>query len=65
MKYYKVVEDGYITVIGSNIVGDEITEAEYTALLDAIKNAPSAEEGFEYRLTEAGQWELFEVPVAD
>ena len=59
MKYYKVVEDGYITAIGSNIVGDEITEEEYIMILDVIRKKPIPQEGFDYMLTEDLRWEKF------
>lgn len=44
MKYYKIVKDGYITLIGKSqkmpINGTEITVAKHTELSEKIKNKP-------------------------
>lgn len=61
MKYYKVIEDGYITVIGENIVGEEISEEEYNNIMSVIDNRPKTREGFDYRLKEDLTWEKYEV----
>lgn len=37
MKYYKQLYNGIIVSIGTNKVGEEITEAEYNALLSEIR----------------------------
>lgn len=61
MKYYKVIEDGYITIIGENIVGEEISEEEYNTIMNVIENKPLTKEGFDYRLKEDLTWEEYEV----
>lgn len=37
MKYYKQLYNGIVVSIGTNKVGEEITEAEYNALLSEIR----------------------------
>ena len=61
--YYKIIEDGYITVIGTGNGGVLITEEEYNSLLTHIRNCPEAPEGYGYRLKEDLTWELYELPI--
>ena len=63
MRYYKITEDGYLTAIGTGNGGNEITEEEYNSLLEHIRNCPTAEEGYGYRLKEDLTWELYELPI--
>ena len=64
MKYYKTIENGVITMIGSgSAIHDtqtEITKEEYYALLAVIKDKP--EDTFEsvYFLAESGMYEARE-----
>lgn len=62
MRYYKIISDGYITAIGTGNGNAEITETEYSAILDTIHNKPEPGEGFDYRLKADMTWEQFEVP---
>lgn len=57
MKYYKVIEGEYISAIGVNIEGEEITEEEYAVLLDVIRSKPIPQEDYDYMLTEDLRWE--------
>ena len=60
MKYYKVVEDGYISVIGEDICGQEISGEEYESILDAIAKKPSDTEEISYRLQDISLiWKAF------
>jgi hypothetical protein len=60
MKYYKVVEDGYISVIGEDICGQEISEEEYQNILDAISAKPEDTENISYRLQDISLvWKAF------
>ena len=61
--FYKIITNGYITVIGTGNGGTEITEEEYNSLLDHIRNCPEAPSGYGYRLKEDLTWELYELPV--
>jgi hypothetical protein len=60
--YYKIIADGYITVIGTGNGGISITKEEYESLISHIHNRPEAPEGYGYRLKEDLTWELYELP---
>lgn len=45
--------------------GVEITEPEYNEIQSLIKNRPTAPDGYAYRLTDALEWELYELPTED
>ena len=65
MIYCKVITDNYIEAICTQDVGkpqNEVTEAEYNTILDLIRNKPTAESGFDYRLREDLEWEMYELP---
>lgn len=42
--------------------GVEITAEEYEKIREIIQNRPTAPEGYAYRLTDALEWELYELP---
>lgn len=44
---------------------EEITELEYNNILELIKSKPIAPQGFEYRLTDSLEWELYELPIEE
>lgn len=60
-------EDGYIhgIVKGVSQENSNCTEAEYNQVMETFKNAPTAPEGFYYRLTENLEWELCEMPTIE
>lgn len=60
--FYKYVNDKYIIGVGIGSGGEEITEQEYSTIIDKINNRPEAPEGYSYRLTTAMEWELCETP---
>ena len=61
----KVVNNGYIVAITSASTGDAISESEYNAILGIINNAPSAPDGYTYKLrADTLEWELVELPPA-
>lgn len=63
MRFYKIINNGYLVAIGNGSGGTEITEAEYNNLLEIIHNKPIAESGFDYRLrADTLEWELVEIP---
>lgn len=62
MRYYKMIIDGYLIAVGSGSGGEEITETEYNNLLSVIHNKPTAPEGYDYRLKDTLEWELYELP---
>lgn len=65
MKYYKIIENGYIVLVGINCGGEEISEQEYITIMQTIRNKPEAPEGFDYKLKENLEWELFELPIIE
>ena len=50
MRYYKIIDSGYIISVGSGFGGTEITEQEYAEILTIIRNKPTARDGYDYRL---------------
>ena len=60
MKYYKRIEGNYITAIGTNIGGTEITESEYDEIMSVIHNKPQDTETTGYRLKTDLTWEEYE-----
>lgn len=65
MRYYKLIENGYIVGIGKGAGGVEISQEEYDEILVVIRSKPVAESGHDYWLREDLTWELVEVPEAD
>ena len=62
MRYYKMISDGYILSVGIGLSGEEITESEYNTILEIIRNKPAAQDGYDYKLTNSLEWELYEMP---
>ena len=60
MRYYKIVENGYISSIGTGGGGTEITETEYNEILSAIRNKPPRDGSIDYRLKADLTWEQYE-----
>lgn len=65
MRYYKRTESGYIVLIGIGCGGEEITEQEYTEIMQAVRNKPKPTEGYDYKLREDLEWELCELPIVE
>lgn len=61
--YYKIINSGYLVVVGTGNGGIPITEEEYKTLITHIRNKPEAPEGYGYRLKEDLTWELYELPI--
>lgn len=61
--YIKVVENGYITAIGTGILGEKISESEYTEIMTVIQKKPKAEISKDYRLKADLTWEEYDLPV--
>ena len=56
MRYFKIVNNGYIVAIGKGSMGTEITQAEYNNIVSAI-NSKQMLEGYTYRLKEDLTWD--------
>lgn len=63
MRYYKILQDGYILSIGKGAGGEDLTESEYTQILDSIRNKPTAPDGYGYRLKSDLTWERLKLSV--
>ena len=62
MRYYKIIDNGYLVAIGNGSGGTEIPAEEYAELLNIIHSKPMASEGYDYRLKADLTWELYELP---
>lgn len=62
-RYYKQIEDGFLTAIGTGPGGEEIAKEEYDEIMAVIRSCPAAEPGTMYRLRPDLTWEQVEVPV--
>ena len=60
MRYYKIVENGYIMSIGTGGGGTEITETEYNTILSVIQQKPPRTETTDYHLLPDLTWEQYE-----
>ena len=61
MRYYKLIDSGYILAIGTGNGGEEITAAEYDEIMTLIHNKPVETETIKYRLKTDLTWEQYEV----
>jgi hypothetical protein len=64
-KYFKIIEDGYISLVGTGGGDGEISQEEYETILSVIHDRPTAEPGYDYKLRTDLTWELCEVPVVE
>ena len=65
MRYYKIIQSGYLAVIGTGNGGTEITNEEYENILTVINEKPIVESGYDYRLKEDLTWETYELPIVE
>ena len=63
MRYYKFINGVYLVSIGTGSGGEEITQEEYENILSIIRNRPTPEAGYTYKLRTDLTWELVEAPV--
>lgn len=62
MRYYKIINNGYIQRIGIGADGVEICQEEYENLSNLIHSKPIADSGYGYKLRENLTWELYKLP---
>lgn len=62
MRYYKLIENGYITAIGTGGGGTEITEQEYNTIMTVIHQKPPRSGDMDYRLKTDLTWEEYYSP---
>ena len=65
MRFYKLIENGYILAIGTGSGHTEITGAEYDEILSVIHEKPARTETTDYRLKEDLTWEEYQVEPPD
>lgn len=65
MKYFKTMIDGYIASISTGCGDEEIAAEEYQTIKEIIKSAPTAPDGYGYRLKSDLTWEMCELPVVE
>ena len=65
MRYYKIIDNGYIKAVGTGAGSEEITQNEYAEIMSAIGNKPPRTDTTDYRLTDELEWEAYEVPPPD
>lgn len=65
MRYYKKLENDYLYAIGTGPGGEEITREEYENIVSIIRNRPTADAGYQYRLKADLTWELTEAPALE
>ena len=63
MMFFKTIDNGYISGIGTGNGGTGITESEYSTIMQKIQNKPTDPDGYAYRLRADNlEWELVELP---
>lgn len=60
MRYFKIVENGYIICIGQGNTGTEISKTMYNKIFRIIQNKPVPPEGKDYKLRDKDlEWEEY------
>ena len=66
MRYYKLNIDGYLVSVGTGTGGTEITESEYSTIMQKIQTKPTDPNGYAYKLRADNlEWELVELPPVE
>lgn len=61
--FFKNAYNGFVESISTGCGQTEISDQEYNAILNIIRNAPAAPNGFVYKLrADTLEWELAELP---
>lgn len=60
--FRKYEKNGYIICLGA---GEEISEEEYSIIIEKINNRPLAPKGYTYRLNSALEWEIEPIKLTD
>lgn len=63
MRYYKIIENGYITAVGTGGGGTTISKMEYNQILAVIQQKPARTTTTDFRLKESLTWEEYERPA--
>lgn len=65
MRYFKIIDSGYIVSIGRGTAGEKITKSEYDAIAETLAGKPVAPSGYGYKLNTDLAWELHEIPPVE
>lgn len=65
MRYCKIINGDYLVSIGTGSGGEEIAQEEYENILSIIRDRPTPEAGYAYKLRTDLTWELVEAPVVE
>lgn len=65
MAFYQIKKNGYILGVAQSSGDGNISEEEYNALTEIIRNRPIAQDGYEYRLLDSLEWELHKLPISN
>ena len=63
--YQVSIQNGYIVSLSSGVSEGNIEEDEYEEILSIIRNKPTPQEGYDYRLKSDKTWELYKLPEED
>lgn len=61
-RYYAIIENERLVMIGIGQGGTEITEAEYNQIMDVIQTRPTPPDGKGYHLKTDLTWEEYDLP---
>lgn len=61
-RYYAIIEDERLIMIGIGYGGMEITESEYNQIMDIIQTRPTPPDGKGYHLKTDLTWEEYDLP---
>ena len=64
-QYFKIVEEGYISLVGTGSSDNAISREEYETILSVIHNRPTAQPGYTYKLRTDLTRQLCEMPVVE
>ena len=65
-RWYRRDEDGYLVAVGvGGTDGEEITEKEYNAIRAVLAEKPTPPAGYDFRLREDLEWQMYLLPEED
>lgn len=63
MRYYKKLDGEYIVLVGKGLGGVEVSESEYSEILEVISTKPPCTETTDYRLKSDLTWEPYQIEL--
>lgn len=65
MRYYKKLNGEYIVLVGKGLGGVEVSESEYSEILEVISTKPPCTNTTDYRLKSDLTWEPYQVDLEE